>query len=57
MKRKSSTPYLTLYQPQQPRYPNAADNCYFARKALDILTALVSGLGFVSAMLFLFTMC
>ncbi len=57
MKRKSSTPYLTLYQPQQPRYPNAADNRYFARKALDILTALVSGLGFVSAMLFLFTMC
>lgn len=47
---------LTIYKPSQPAYPNAADNSYFARRAVDIITAIVSGLGFVSAMLFLLTM-
>ena len=44
------------YQPA-PAYPNAADPSYFAEKALDILTAIVSTIGFVSAMLFLVTLC
>ena len=41
---------------RQPAYPNAADDSYFAGKALDLLTAIVSGMGFVSAMLFLVTL-
>ena len=34
----------------QPAYPNAADTNYFARKASEILTAIVSGMGIVTAM-------
>lgn len=45
--------HLTVYK--QPAYPNAADPRYFTGKALNILTAVVSGMGFVSAMLFLVT--
>lgn len=56
MKRQCKHAHLTLYKPQQPPYPNAADSQYFAQKALDILTAIVSGVGFISAMVFLFTM-
>lgn len=41
---------------RQPAYPNAADDRYFAGKALDLLTAIVSGMGLVSAMLFLVTL-
>lgn len=37
-------------------YPNAADDRYFKAKALDLLTAIVSGMGLVSAMLFLVTL-
>jgi hypothetical protein len=37
----------------QPITPNAADPRYFTDKALDILTTIVSGMGFVAAMLFL----
>lgn len=48
--------HLSLYKPQQPIYPNAADNRYFARKALDVMTAIVSCAGFTSAMLFLVTL-
>lgn len=40
----------------QPAYPNAADDRYFRTKALDLLTAIVSGMGLVSAMLFLVTL-
>lgn len=47
---------LTVYKPAQPAYPNAADHNYFANRALNVITALVSGMGFVSAMLFLVTM-
>ncbi|MBQ8834664.1 MAG: hypothetical protein IJ001_07055 [Oscillospiraceae bacterium] len=49
--------HLTVhyYQPK-PIYPNAADPSYFTEKALDILTAIVSGLGFATAMLFLITL-
>ena len=41
---------------RQPAYPNAADDHYFAGKALVLLTAIVSGMGLVSAMLFLVTL-
>lgn len=34
-------------------YPNAADPAYFANKALEILTAIASGIGFIAAMMFL----
>lgn len=38
---------LTLYTPP---CPNAADDAWFARRALDILTGLISIAGFVTAM-------
>lgn len=56
MKKKASHSHLSIYKPQEPICPNAASNQYFAQKALDIITALVSGFGFTCAMLFLFTM-
>lgn len=56
MKTKKKNSHLSVYKPSQPAYPNAADNSYFAEKALNVITAIVSGLGFVSAMLFLATM-
>ncbi len=37
----------------QPMYPNAAEPEYFARKALEILTAVVSGLGATAIMVFM----
>lgn len=55
MKTKQNHRHLTVVR-QQPAYPNAADHSYFASKALNVVTALVSGMGFVSAMLFLVTM-
>lgn len=56
MNRTKKYSHLSVYKPVQPAYPNAADSNYFAGKALNIATALVSGMGFVSAMLFLATM-
>lgn len=58
MKKKTSrkSPHLTVYRSQQPKYPNAADQNYFTQKALDVMTAIVSGIGFASAMIFLVTM-
>lgn len=56
MKRRKKYPHLNVYRSSQPKYPNAADNRYFAAKALNVMTAIVSGMGFVSAMLFLVTM-
>ena len=56
MKRHAKHRNLTLYTPQQSPCPNAADPRYSAQKAVDILTALVSVVGFVSAMVFLFTL-
>ena len=41
---------------RQPMYPNAADESYFASKALEILAAILSATGAVTAMLFLVTM-
>ena len=52
---KKHNSHLTLYKPE-PKYPNAADHHYFAAKALNMMTALVSGMGMISAMLFLVTM-
>lgn len=56
MKKTKKNSHLTVYRSNQPAYPNAADNRYFATKALNVMTAIVSGMGFVSAMLFLVTM-
>ena len=56
MKRtKKRSQQLHIYK-SEPKYPNAADQQYFAAKALNMITALVSGMGMVSAMLFLVTL-
>lgn len=55
MKNKKTYAHLKVVK-QQPQYPNAADHSYYSQKALDIMTAIISGMGFVSAMLFLVTM-
>ena len=58
MKRRNGN--LTIYRSQERHavpYPNAADDRYLAGKALDILTAIVSGAGFASAMGFLLAIC
>ena len=49
-----SRPNLRRYR--EPAYPNAADRRYFVEKAVNIVTAILSGIGFVSAMVFLATM-
>lgn len=54
MKHQHNSTHLKIVE---PRYPNAADNQYFARKALDILTGAVSVMGFISAMFFLAAVC
>ena len=56
MKNKRTYSHLTVMNKEQPKYPNAADHNYFTRKALDVLTALASGLGLFTAMIFLVTM-
>ena len=56
MKKVSKYPHLRVYDPNQPKFPNAADNRYFAARALNVITAIVSGAGFASAMVFLVTM-
>ena len=56
MKNNSTYKHLYLVQTKEPRYPNAADHNYFARKALDVMTAIASGFGLFSAMIFLVTM-
>ena len=56
MKKNHRTNKSTTYRPRQVPYPNAADEHYFKAKALDLLTAIVSGMGLVSAMLFLVTL-
>lgn len=38
---------------RQPLYPNAADASYFTGKALEILAAIASGTGVITAMLLL----
>ena len=56
MKTKKNSRHLTVVKTSQPAYPNAADTSYFANRALNVVTALVSGMGFVSAIVFLVTM-
>ena len=53
MKQKKVSRNLTVRKANEPMYPNAADNNYLARKLLDIATAIASGMGLVTAMLFL----
>ena len=56
MKNKKTYAHLKVVETSQPRYPNAADHQYFRRKALDVMTAIASGFGLFSAMIFLVTM-
>ena len=56
MKNKKTYTHLKVVETRQPRYPNAADHQYFRRKALDVMTAIASGFGLFSAMIFLVTM-
>lgn len=56
MKNKKNYSHLRIVETREPRYPNAADHNYFARKALDVMTAIASGFGLFSAMIFLVTM-
>lgn len=53
--KKNKYPHLKVIEPQ-PMYPNAADSQYYRQKAVDIVTAIISAMGFVSAMVFLVTM-
>ena len=53
MKQTKKNSNLTVYRSCQPQYPNAADKNYINRKLLDIATAIVSGMGFITAMVFL----
>jgi len=55
MKRTNKKNRRGLYV-YHPKYPNAASREYYRQKALDAVTAVVSVIGFLSAMLFLFTM-
>lgn len=57
MKNYHANSHLTIYRTRQPMYPGAADDSYFSAKALDILTALVSCMGLVTATIFLVTLC
>ena len=56
MNSKKNHTYLRVVNSKEPPYPNAADHNYFARKALDVVTAIASGFGLFSAMIFLVTM-
>lgn len=53
--KKNKYPHLKLVQ-YQPEYPNAADPQYYHQKALNIITAIISGMGLASAMVFLVTL-
>ena len=54
MKRNQKHTCLTIRR--GPAYPNAADSRYFWDKAVNIATAILSGIGIVFAMVFLVTM-
>ncbi len=56
MKTTKRTRFRPSKKQRQPLYPNAADSSYFVEKAVNIVTAIVSGMGFVSGMLFLLTL-
>lgn len=46
----------TSYTVRPPMYPGAADETYFARKALEILGAILSGTGALTFMLLMVAM-
>lgn len=52
--KKNKYPHLRIVE--QPIYPNAAGPEYYRQKALDIVTGIISAMGFVSAMVFLVTL-
>ena len=56
MKTKKQNAHLTVVKQYQTMYPNAADRNYRTARALNVVTAVVSGMGFISAMVFLVTM-
>lgn len=56
MKHNERSKNIIQFESRHPKYPNAADDRYFTTKALNILTAVVSSMGLVSAMLFLVTL-
>lgn len=56
MKRNHHPSSLTVRRSRCPAYPNAADSRYFLEKAVNIATAILSGVGFVCAMVFLVTL-
>jgi len=56
MKKKIKRSQLKVVKSRRPMYPNAADASYFTRKALDICTAIVSGMGMITAMAVLITL-
>lgn len=51
MKHNVKYAHLSVHHYQQPAYPNAASNRYFLEKLLNIITAVVSGMGFITAMI------
>ena len=57
MKQKKHNRNIYLVETKAPRYPNAADRSYYIRKAVDVATAIISGLGLVSVMLFMVILC
>lgn len=52
-KHRTHNPNIRIYR--RP-YPNAADPSYFVNKIIDVMLAVVTGMGSVSALLFLATM-
>ncbi len=53
MKTRRKKYHLTICRTAQPPFPDAADHRRFVNRAVDILSILVSGLGFACAMHFL----
>lgn len=56
MKQKKKNHNLTIYRAEAPLYPNAADKQYVIRRIVDIATGIASGMGLVTAMVFLVTL-
>lgn len=46
---------IRYYKPRPYAYPNAAEPGYFKGKLLDALTAIVTGMGSVTLLLYLLT--
>lgn len=56
MKKTKKYRGLTIYNSREPICPNAADDRFFADRALDLATIIVSAIGFFGAMAFLLTL-